>query len=49
MSETQQASHKLREQNRMELKIGGGGAPGGDGAEDCEIYGGEFPDIDIDL
>ena len=31
----------------MELKVGGGAAP--DGTEDCEIYGGEYPDVDIDL
>ena len=31
----------------MELKVGGGAAA--DGAEDCEIYGAEYPDVDIDL
>ena len=31
----------------MELKIGNSNAT--EGAEDCEIYGGEYPDVDIDL
>lgn len=31
----------------MELTIGNQAAT--EGAEDCEIYGGEYPDIDIDL
>ena len=47
MTLAQQATNKLKEQNRMELKIGGAAAA--DGAEDCEIYGGEYPEVDIDL
>ena len=31
----------------MQLKIGNTNAT--EGAEDCEIYGGEYPDVDIDL
>ena len=37
---------KIKELNQMELKVGGAAA---DGAEDCEYYGNEYPDVDIDL
>ena len=47
MTEVQIASNKLTAQNKMELTIGNQAAT--EGAEDCEIYGGEYPDIDIDL
>ena len=46
MSSAQIAAKKIQEQNKMPLKIG---APAAEGAEDCEIYGGENPDINIDL
>jgi len=41
-----EAAQKLRDLNAMELKVG----PKVTGeADDCEIYGGEYPDVDIDL
>ena len=38
LTSAQLASKKLQQQNKMSLKIG---APAADGAEDCEVYGGE--------
>ena len=46
MSSSRQAAVKIKELNAMELKVGGAAA---DGAEDCEYYGNEYPDVDIDL
>ena len=38
LTSAQLASKKLQQQNKMSLKIG---APAADGAEDCEVFGGE--------
>jgi len=46
MTSAQLAAQKLKELNTMELKVSTDLAPE---TEDCEIFGGEFPDVDIDL
>ena len=45
LTSAQQAARTMNQQNKMQLKIG---APAADGAEDCEVYGGEYPEVDID-
>ena len=47
MSSAQKAAARIKELNSMELNVGGTAAA--DGAEDCEYYGNEYPDVDIDL
>ena len=39
------AAQKLKEFNTMQLKVGTDAA---NEAEDCEIFGGEQPEVDID-
>ena len=47
LSSAQIAAQKIKSQNEMELKVGLPAA-GADG-DDCEVYGGDYPDVDIDL
>ena len=47
LSSAQIAAQKIRSQNEMELKVGLPAA-GADG-DDCEVYGGDYPEVDIDL
>lgn len=45
LTSAQIASQQIRDHNAMELKVGPMAA--GE-SEDCEVYGGEHPDVDID-
>ena len=44
LTSAQLAALRLKEQNTMQLKVGAAAAD----AEDCEIYGGEYPEVDIE-